>query len=225
MVLTAAPVSTQPPGPGGTGGPCRVTRGFRIAAGSIRTLFRNRPLFWYSFLTGLLFLFIFLAELSLIVLSGSYSYWVLGYRTGLLLTFGIYLTGFFCMNVLLAGLFLTLSLVDGWPISVRDGLARATKHLQPLLTWSLIAALAGTAVHTVALHHPLYNVAFPAFVTATLSVPFTYYLPHSFLSALALTLIRLFIIIVLFIPSLFVVPVLVLEKKEIPAPFRDRFRS
>jgi len=217
-VFAAHPATVHPAQPdGGIGGSGRINRGITCAVESTKTLIRNKRLFWFSFLTGLVILFMFIAELSLMVYSGSYSYWVLGFRPGLVLTFVIEMISVFSLYFLLAGLIMSVSpVLPGRPVTLRDGLSHARSHMRSIAGWSVIMALCGTALYTIAVHNQYFSYLYPAIMTMTLYIPFIYYIPDIILSALSFTFIKILINVFLFILTLFVVPVLVLENTTLP---------
>ena len=71
-VMVTPPVTIHPAQPdGGAGGSGRIDRGFNLFFGSIRILIRNRQLFWFSFLTGLVLLFSLMITFALQFFSGT----------------------------------------------------------------------------------------------------------------------------------------------------------
>lgn len=155
-----APVSIDLPSPdGGEGRPGRIDRGFRLAVGSIKILFRNLRLLWFSLLTGLVTIFSLATNLYIQVASGTNPFVGTGLVTnspevliakGSLLWFALtYVTTFisaFLNYFLLAGLIICVSFIlSGKTISLREGLVRAWDHRLSLAGWSAVGALIGTA--------------------------------------------------------------------------------
>ena len=104
VVLTTPPVTLHPLEPdGGAGGSGRIDRGINLAVRSIKILSRNKRLLYFSFLTGLVMLFMFIAQYGLHLL-GTYPYYAIDFPRWLVLTFAIDLVSVFCLTVLLAGL-------------------------------------------------------------------------------------------------------------------------
>ncbi|MBN1431194.1 MAG: hypothetical protein JW931_00300 [Methanomicrobiaceae archaeon] len=225
MMQTAAVLPSEKPeivhNPRPDGGGKRIARGAGIATRSIKTLFSNRKLLWYPLLAGLVILFMFAAELLLMIYSGSYSYWSLGYKTGLVLTFAIEIASIFGLNLIMAGIVLCLYDSQAGPATVRKGLSLAKCHLKPVAEWSFLMALAGTAVYTILVHHPYYNHLYPAFVTATLSIPFLYYIPGMVSAAISQTFTLMFINAILLTITLFVIPGIVLGKRDVPGAAKN----
>ncbi len=225
-VLVAQPATVHPAQPeGGAGGSGRIGRGLSLAVESTKTLFRNRQLFWYSLLTGLVMAFMFIAQYGLHLL-GTYPYNALDLPRWLVLSFAVELVTVFCLTLLLAGLVQSLSPKEtGRPVSFREGLSRTKGYLRPLADWSVIVSLMGTAIYVPIhysgyLHFTLYPVLdqfpfnfilFPE-VYSTGPIGGTY----AMLSAVTSTLVLAGINGVLFILTLFVVPQLVLEDRRLP---------
>ena len=164
--------------------------------------------------------------------------------SSLVQTFVIELLMVFCMVFLLAGLILSLSSKDGSPVSFFDGLNLAKKYLLALTAWSIVLALGVTLLYIAWLFSYLldstwfqpYNIVPALNRTLTgflLSVqsqfPLNFVLEPSqyvpllqpawdwwFISfALIDTLILSAITVFLFVLTVFVVPLLVLERKSL----------
>jgi hypothetical protein len=158
-------------------------------------------------------------------------------------TFAIELLTVFCLVFLLAGLALSLSPEKGGTVSYFQGLKKAKKFLRLLTGWSVVVALTGTLIYVAgmfsfvstwfqpfnivsALQSTLYEFLFNVRYTFPFNfvlVP-TFYVPNlppvfggDWWSSLALdgTLILLAITVILFVLTLFVVPLLVLERKSL----------
>ncbi|MDD4127793.1 MAG: hypothetical protein PHV39_08945 [Methanomicrobium sp.] len=212
----------QPQPGGGAGVKERIRQGTGIAVQSIKTLIHNKQLLWFSFLAGLVILIMTFWESAFIIYSsslhfGSYSYWSFGYKSGLILTFVIEIISIFCLNFLLASLLLSFQSDNTESLGkVRKGLSLAKSHVQSITGWSFILALLGTAIYTIIVHHPYFGHLYPAMVTFTLYLPFVYYIPDILLSAMSFVFIKMFVNVFLFILTLFVIPVIVLENKNLP---------
>ena len=159
-VIVAPPVTTHPAQPGGgAGGSGRIDRGIRLATGSIKILFRNRRLFWFSLLAGLVMIFSIVINLYLQFISGTPLFpgtklvtgpasvlIVRGSLPWIVLTFTVGLISAFLSYYLLAALIASVALIlSGRAATVRDGLEQAGNCLRPLLSWAVIGALIGTA--------------------------------------------------------------------------------
>jgi hypothetical protein len=225
-ILTTPPVTLNHLEPdGGPGRSGRIDRGINLAVVSIKILNRNKQLLWFSLLTGLVLAFMFTAQYELHLL-GTYPYYAISFPSWLILTLAINLVSVFCFTVLLAGLLLCLSSGDsGRSASFREGLFRTKGYLKPLTVWSVIMAFVGTAIYV-----PLSNFGFSPFTLYPVldQFPFNFILfpevysigpiggTYAILSAVTFTTIAMGINIVLFILTLFVVPLLVLENKCLP---------
>jgi hypothetical protein len=161
------------------------------------------------------------------------------------LTFAVELPTVFCLVFLLAGLALSLSPENGGPVAFFHGLARAKKYVRSLAGWSVVVALAGTLLFIVGQYSSLLSAWSPPFtwIPALWSAlwefvysvlgqsPFNYIYYHpdlylmppgdawgimwAFKSAVSQTLILSAINVILFVLTLFVVPLLVLERKSL----------
>jgi hypothetical protein len=173
--------------------------------------------------------------------ADSFTAYVL---SSLVLTFVIELLTVFCLVFLLAGLILNLASKEGGPVSFFQGLTMAKKYIRPLAGWSVVVAFAGTLLYIASLYSYLldstwfqpYNIVWALYRTLTkflLSVlsqfPFNFVLEPSqyvpilqpgvnwWLISFALedTLILSAITVFLFVLTLFVVPLLVLERRSL----------
>jgi len=217
--------SLEPDGRGGGSG--RIDRGTRLAAVSIKLLNRNKQLLWFSVLTGLVMVFMFISQYGLRLL-GTYPYDAIDFPRWVVLTFAIELVSIFCLTVLLAGLLLSLSSGDGGqPASFREGLTRAKVYLRPLADWSVIVALLGTAIF-VPLNYSGYSPPYSLYPLLN-QFPFNFIIlpevysrgpiggTYAMLSAVTSTVVVSVINAGLFILTLFVVPLLVLENRHLPS--------
>jgi hypothetical protein len=232
-ILTTPPVTLHPLEPdGGPGRSGQIGRGINIAEVSIKILNGNKQLLWFSLLTGLVSAFMFTAQYGLRLL-GTYPYDAIDFPRGVVLTFAIDLAGVFCCTVLLAGLLMSLS--SGGPgrsVSFREGLSRTKRYLVPLLVLSLIIAFVGTTIYI-----PLSNFQLIPFTLYPVldQFPFNFILlpefystgpiggTYAMLTAVTFTILAAGINIVLFILTLFVVPLLVLENKRLPEAVSGSF--
>jgi hypothetical protein len=177
----------------------------------------------------------------LLIFVDSYFGYVL---SSLVQAFVIELPTVFCLVFLLAGLTLSLSSKKDGPVSFFQGLTMAKKYIRPLTGWSVVVAFAGTLFYIAGLHSYLldstwfqpYNIVSALFRTLTkflLGVqsqfPFNFVLePSQYVPilqpgwdwwqisfALEDTLILSAITVFLFVLTLFVVPLLVLERKSL----------
>lgn len=227
-VLTTPTIIVNPMEPDGGGRASgRISRGVSLATGSIKTLIRNKQLLWFSFFTGLVMLFMFAAAYSLHVL-GTYPYPAMDFPVWLALTFTIEMITVFCINFLLADLVLSVSSDrSGLPGTIREGLFGAMTHVRSLLGWSVIMAFLGTAVYVMVFEPSGYF--FGTVIAVISQFPFYFILtPEIYgpgpiaggfhvLFAATFTVSAMLINMMLFILTLFVVPILVLENKHLPS--------
>lgn len=210
------------------GGSGTIGRGIEVTLSSIKTLIRNRQLLWFSFFTGLILAGLFIAQ-YLIHLLSVYPYDAIDFQRWIVLTFATELATVFCLSFLLAGLVLSVSQKESSLLSFREGLARATEHLKPLAGWSVVIALAGTLIFfflssgllpVESTFRPVFN----KFPFNFILLPEIYHIgPAGGTFAteygLAYTLILSAVNVLLFVLTLFVVPILVLEKKSLKEAF------
>ena len=157
-------------------------------------------------------------------------------------TFAIEFLTVFCLVFLLAGLVLSLSSKEGGTVSFFQGLSKAKKYLRPLTGWSIVVALAGTLIFIAGMYSyvptwlspfniisALYFKLADFLFTVRYTFPFNFVLVPSFYVpnlppgggewlfswALECTLILSAITVFLFVLTLFVVPLLVLERKSL----------
>jgi hypothetical protein len=159
-------------------------------------------------------------------------------------TFAIELLTVFCLVFLLAGLVLSLSLKEGGTVSFFEGLRTAIKYLKPLIGWSGVMALAATLIYVAGKYYYLpawfqpFNIV--SALSSTLSI-FLFYVHYTFPFNILLsptlyipdlppkfggdgwlitwvlenTLILSAITVFLFVLTLFVVPLIVLEGRNL----------
>lgn len=224
--LSIPQVTTQLLEPdGGAGGAGRIARGTRLALGGIRILFRNKQLLWYSLLTGCAILFMFVAEQSLLE-YGSYPYPPIAYPVWLALVFGIQLVTVFCLYFFLAGIIMSVSPgLNGKPVTLHARVSGAGSHLRSIAGWSVILALVGTALYGILLQYYWYPIS--ALSELISQFPFYFILRPEILgtgpiggdshvlSAVTFTLFTMIANFVFFLVTLFVVPIIVFEKRQL----------
>jgi hypothetical protein len=211
----------------GAGGSGTIGRGIEMTQSSVKMLIRNRQLLWFSFFTGLVLAGLFIAQYIIHLLS-VYPYDAIDLQRWIVLTFATEFATVFCLSFLLAGLVLSLSQKESSLLSFREGLARAKEHLKPLVGWSLVLALAGTQVFFISSGllpvEPAFRPVFDQFPFNFILLPEIYHIgPAGGTFAteygLAYTLILSAVNALLFVLTLFVVPLLVLEKKGLKEAF------
>lgn len=230
---------------GGTSGLGTVRRGVGSARKGLETLIHNPQLLWFPLLVGLVFVGNLLGKSLLALLYVNREPNVIVWHV---LTFVIEFLTVFCLVFLLAGLVLGISQKEGM-ISLRKGLTLAGKYARPLTVWSVILALACTVLFEAGLSMTWW-VSYPFNIFAYLQVfvgqifiqfPFNWTLnPSVFITHPAVdgpltlhemiadviwfsyvdTVIISAINLLLFLLTLFVVPLIVLEGKSLKEAVR-----
>ena len=204
-VLTTPPVDSNPGQPeGGAGGAGRIDRGITLATGSIRVLYRNRRLLWFSLLMGLVITFSLVSSLYLQFISGTMPFAGTNLLPGtapvliaqgslpwITLTFTTVLISTFLTYYLLAALIASVSLIlSGQSATIRSGLTHASNYLRPLGIWAVVWAIIGT-VSTFIMYSSRTTNGSPG--------------------NLGITFIAMVLMAVLYILTMFVVPLIVLN--------------
>lgn len=164
--LRAAQVTVVPPqavtipaGSGSsTGGRSRLDHGARLAVGSIRILFRNPCILWFSVLIGIVMSFNLASTLYLQYVSGTDPF--PGMTFGIsspaviiakgspvwgILTFGAAFVTMLGTNIFLAALVISISgLISGKRTILRGGFSRAVQSAPSLAGWAVVGAVLGT---------------------------------------------------------------------------------
>jgi len=220
-VLMASPETIHPSQPDGgdpSGRSGRVRQGISIAAGSLKTMVRERQMLWFSLISGLLMFFLF-----------ALMYWTRGnvyYDPFLIrIPLGDFILWFdprlipilafcfFCFTFLIAGLIQYRNWIHtDHPITIREGLSGARAHAGPLAALSIAMAFAGTVLIAVVTSDNLADISLQVM---DFFMPYIWFLPDSLGLSITFWLmsIILCITIILFLVVLYVVPVIVLENK------------
>jgi hypothetical protein len=235
-----------PDGGGPVGRPGRVRDGIGIATASLKALIRDRMLLWFAFLTGLIMIFLILAEgwsnryidpvfpVTVLIWDRSFyldmQYLWVGIPLGdthIIFTFGLFLIELACIFgfiLVLASLILYQSRNRGEKVfTVRGALSGLRTSLGSLAALSIGMALIATIIWE--------EISRSQFVGSIISsimqlfwLPYAYYEPQNWtLSAIStsanfFSLEIMAINIILFLAALYLVPVIVLERKGlIPA--------
>jgi hypothetical protein len=247
-VLMVPPENYHPaqPGDGGSAGsPGRVRRGFSIAAESLKAMLKDRKLLRFTFLSGLVMLFLIVAEgwnvtnnepiplsyifiplgdwfiifyplLNIIAIGSGESSLIFD-----MLLFLIEVFCLFCFAVLLAGLVVYRTGKGTYQQpTIREAIAGVSAYTRPLAALSVIMALTGTFLEAVVSQSQFFGKIAFSISMAVFNLPYAYYLPNELDSALYFSFKIMFINIVLFLVALYVVPVIVLEKKGLVPALR-----
>ncbi|ADN34830.1 hypothetical protein Mpet_0049 [Methanolacinia petrolearia DSM 11571] len=215
-----APVRSVQPGGGGDGVGRRIGRGAGIATRSIKTLINDRKLLWYPLLAGFALFLMYLTEMAfkayaIMTCSGSYGYWSLGYHYGFVLTFVVELIFFFCLNYIFAAIVIDISKNPENPGAVRKSLYSAKNYLKTIAGWSVILAVVATAIYAFVLQQPWHAHLYPALGTTMFQIPFVYYVPILPLATVTAVIEKILVAVPLFVLTLYVIPLLVLEKRSL----------
>ena len=237
--------SVQPDGSGPTGRPGRIRDGISIAASSLKALVRDRQLPGFTFLAGLVMLFLVLAEgwshryidptFPLAVLIGGSSIYLdlqylwVGIPIGdshFIFYFGLFLIELVCLSgfiLVLTGLILHRSGNRKTPVTVREGLSGVRASLGSLAALSVGMALLATVAYEF-IFDSLFFAGIIRSIMELFWLPYAYYEPQNwtigaiYYSAYFVSLEIMVINILLFLAALYLVPAIVLEKKGlIPA--------
>lgn len=220
--VTANPAQSD--GGGRNGGSARIRSGIGIATGSIRTLFRETHLLWFSLLAGLVILFLFAAEgwsvthYNLIPLP--YSIWIpfgdaslTVFNLQLFLIETISLSCFTCVLACLI-LYRNASRVKK-PVTIRNAFDKVNAHAGTLAALSITMALVATVIFEIISQSQFIGkIIFPINM-ALFNLPYAYYVPNGISAMYYFSFIITAINIVLFLLALYVVPGIVLEKKGV----------
>jgi hypothetical protein len=248
-VLMVPPENIHPAqaGDGGpAGSPGRIRHGISIAAGSLKAVFRDRQLLRFTFLSGLVMLFLiavedyiamqnanivryldnslptiigFPPENPLIFYNNRFfnigipfgnSYFSFDIRL-----FAIEMVCLFGFVVLLAGLVIyrTGKGTCRSP-TIRESIAGVGAHVRPLAGLSVTMALFGAFLNAIIFQTQFFGKIIFTIEMAVFNLPYAYYLQgEPIYMAVYYSFEIMFINILLFLVTLYVVPVIVLEKK------------
>jgi hypothetical protein len=208
-VIIPPPVITDPAGAGGgTGRPGRIDRGAGLAMGSVRILLQNLKILWFSFLIGIVMIFSLVSGVYLQYLSGTDPFPGLNLGTDSsvvliakgspewgVLAFGTALVTMLVTNYLLAALFICVSrILSGKATTLGEGLSGAGQYAPSLAGWALFGALLGTLNTYIAAQN-------------------THNLP--------LILASTIVILVFFALTMYVIPAIVLDNRNLVAAITD----
>jgi hypothetical protein len=252
-VLIVPPENIHPAQPGGSGSADssgRIRSGVSIAAGSLKAVLRDRRLFLFTFLSGLVMLFLILTEewnvAHLRYIGSSFfsiplgdcliffdtRFFIFGISYGDAIIdvdvplFLINLVCLFCFTILLAGLVLyRAENRSQQPVTIRGILYDVRTHATTLAALSVTMALSGTLLYAMISHSQFFGTCVSAIEMAVFNLPYAYYLQgEPIYMALLYSFKIMFINIVLFLVALYVVPVIVLEKSGLVSALEGSLR-
>jgi len=228
-------------GGGSNGGSGAIHRGVGAALSGLMMLVRNRKLFGFTLLAGLVLA-------GSVIIQGAFSYitWTMqpyiGETEWVILNFLIEFGVLFSLVFILAGLVLSVSSTKGGPASFFEGLCGAKKHIKAIVMWSGILAFAGMLLFGIYFYSPgwlpqnhlLITILGPLYepINLLMEYPFNPALtPYSFFNpsraggippiawiypnGISQALTFSGINLLLFVLTPFVVPLIVIEKKTI----------
>ncbi|NMB78641.1 MAG: hypothetical protein GYA23_06050 [Methanomicrobiales archaeon] len=231
MHASAAVIISQPEGacapiPDGSNHPSasrRIRDGISIATGSLKAMIHDRQLFWFSFMAGLVLLFLIAAvgwtnthlESALLYsFTAGSDFLVIDLR--LLFLEMICLS---CFTLILAGLVLHRhATAEKRPVPVRDSFSRINSHTNSLLGLSLGMAVVATLVYLILTGTQLFGKIVFTISMAVFYMPYSYYFPNELYSALSFSTINIVSNSLVLLVTLYVVPEIVLgQKRLLPA--------
>ena len=213
----------QPGGSGTTGGPGRIRRGIGIATGSLKILVRDKRLLWFSFFTGIVILFLILAEGWNIThynsILSSFIWIPFGNSTLIVFDLRLFLIEGICLSFftfLLAGLILYRNgNCVKKPVTIRQGFGSVNTHTGPLTALSVVMALVATVLFEISTQSQVIGKVVLSISLTAFHLPYAYYVPNEVFSALYFSFQIMVINFILLLLALYVVPGIVLENKDL----------
>lgn len=225
VVLMEVPVTANPAqsdSGGASGGPGRIRRGIGIATGSIRTLFRERHLLWFSLFAGLAILFLFVAEGWSVThynfIPLPYSIWIpFGDSSLALFNMQLFLIEAICRSCftcVLASLILYRNADRSKkPVTIRNAFDRVNAHAGTLAALSITMAILATVLFEIISQSQFIGKIIFTIDMALFNLPYAYYVPNGISAMYYFSFKIMAINILLFLLALYVVPGIVLENK------------
>lgn len=226
-LIVFEPETAYPARPGGRGparSSGRVRHGIGIATGSIRTLFREKRLLWFSLLAGLVISFLFVAEGWSLTHYASIplpsSIWIaVGNSSLIVFNLQLYLIEAVCLSCftgLLAALVLERNAGGAtMPVTIRKAFAGVSTHTGSLAALSVLMAVLATVLFEIILQSQFIGRIIFTLDMALFNLPYAYYVPNGITAMYYFSFKIMAINIVLFLLALYVVPVIVLERKRL----------
>ncbi len=224
VVPPATTVPSEAGGGGGTGSSGRIRRGIGIAAGSIRALFREKHLLWFTLLAGFIIFFLFVAE-GWSVTHYDFrllpcSVWIpFGEESLIIFNMQLFLieaVSIACFTWLLAALVLYRSAGRaGEPLTIRGAFARVNAHAASLASLPIVLAVTATFLFELVSQSQSIGKILFAIDMVFFNLPYAYYFSNTFTAMYYFSFRIMAINIILFLLTLYVVPVIVLEGKSL----------
>jgi hypothetical protein len=236
-VLVVLPENIHPAEPGSgrsAGSSGRIRHGVSIATGSLKAMFRDRQLLWFSALAGLVMLFLIAVE----------EWSVTHIETALLFSppipFGDFLliypdliidTRLFLVEtgslsyfiILLAALILYRTGRTYSPLTIRGTFAGVSANSGPLAALSVAMALAGTLLYEILSQSLFFGKIIMTVSIAIFYLPYAYYLSDPLSAAIFFSVIIMFVNIFLFLVAFYIIPVIMREKKGLVSALLGSF--
>ena len=128
----------------------RISRSLELVKGSWRVLMEDRTLLAFPVLSGVVMLIVIAAFILPLLFSNGALSFETGSVTGIVLLFLFYLVSYAVVIFFNAGLVSAVhAQLQGEPVSVREGLSAAGRHLGAILAWAAIAATVGLVLRLV----------------------------------------------------------------------------
>jgi hypothetical protein len=223
-VLVVPPEMIHPEEPGSSGSEGssgRIRSGISIATGSLKVMIRDRRLLWFTALAGLVILFLIAVEewtvahiqssmpFHMIIPPFGESFLILDTRL-----FMVQVVSLFGFTILLAALILyRTGYFTSTPLTIRKAFAGIGAYTGPLAILSVMMALLGTLLFDIISRSQFFGKIIMTVSMAIFYLPYAYYLPNPLSAAIFFSVIIMVINIFLFLIALYVVPVIMLEKK------------
>jgi hypothetical protein len=214
----------QPDGGGTAGRSGRIRHGISIAAGSLRTLLQDWRLLWFTTMAGLVMLCLIGLQAWIVSHIESAVPFLIGIPFGdsfLVIDTRLFLIEMICLScftILLAGLVLYRNRNRANQTNtIREAFAGVSAHAGPLAALSVVIAIAGTLLYEIVSQSQFFGKIIFSIDMAVFYLPYAYYFTDPIYSALYFALKIMVITIFLFLLALYVVPIIVLEKKGLVA--------
>jgi len=225
-VLVVKPENIHPVQPDDGGSAARsgrIRQGVTIAAGSLKAIFRDRRLFWFTVMAGLVMCFLIaVEEWTVAHIQSSPPFLIVLPMSNTVLPYPFLDTRLFliemiclsCFTILLACLiFFRTGNREQESRTIWEAFAGVSAHAGPLGTLSIIMALFGILLIEIISQSQFFGKIISTVGMAVFNLPYAYYLPNSLSSSIYISAKIMFVNIILSLVALYVVPVIVLEKK------------
>lgn len=223
LIDQGEPACASRSGSGGPGDrPHRIRNGIGIATGSIRTLLTDRHHLWFGYFTGIVLLFLLLAEAWMATHTGDAAPFLVPGTPGDTF-FVLDIRLFFIEMITLTGLVFVLAglvlhrhaMAEGAPVPISESFARINDHTNPLLGLSIGIAAVATIANLIISESPFFGNLVQTLTMAVFFLPYAYYFPDILLSVVFFSTTLMVVNSILFLVVLVVVPEIVLARKPL----------